>query len=151
MSSQFCLNGMKILFTGLEISTGPPPPVPTKSAVGHCPTLIQNSKTFRHWKFTQHHRITRPPPSVTELFFHWEIFHLMCWKYQKIHSCYALVNLLIFSSHSMKYIWYSPQKSKYPLYICTKFHENILDGIKVIQQTRFSIENFQRSIIAQKL
>ena len=23
----------------------------------------------------------------------------------------------IFTTHSMKYIWYSPQKSKYPLYI----------------------------------
>ena len=41
-------------------------------------------------------------------------------KYHKIHSCYALVNLLILSSHSMKYIWYSPQKSKYPLYIGEK-------------------------------
>ena len=26
------------------------------------------------------------------------------------------------------------------LYICTKFHENIFDGIKVIGQTRFSLE-----------
>ena len=41
----------------------------------------------------------------------------MCWKYQQFHSCYALVKLLIFSTHSIKYIWYSPQKSKYPLYI----------------------------------
>ena len=24
------------------------------------------------------------------------------------------------------------------VYICTKFHENILDGIKVIERTRFS-------------
>ena len=28
-----------------------------------------------------------------------------------------------------------------------KFHENILDGIKVIERTRFSSENFQRAII----
>ena len=27
----------------------------------------------------------------------------------------------MFSTHSMKYIWYSPQKSKYPLCICTHF------------------------------
>ena len=33
------------------------------------------------------------------------------------------------------------------VYICTNFHENILDGIKVIEQTRFSYEKFQRSII----
>ena len=26
------------------------------------------------------------------------------------------------------------------LCICTKFHENILDGIKVTEQTRFSLE-----------
>ena len=31
--------------------------------------------------------------------------------------CCALVNLLIFSSHSMKFVWYSPRKSKYPLCI----------------------------------
>ena len=28
------------------------------------------------------------------------------------------------------------------LNICTKFHENILDGIKVIGRTRLSFENF---------
>ena len=37
------------------------------------------------------------------------------------------------------------------LYICIKFHENILDGIKVIEQTRFTLEKFQRGIISQKL
>ena len=26
------------------------------------------------------------------------------------------------------------------VYICTKFHENIFDGIKVIERTRFSLE-----------
>ena len=39
-----------------------PPPAPTASAVGPCPTVIQISRTPRHWKFTQHHRTTRPPP-----------------------------------------------------------------------------------------
>ena len=28
----------------------------------------------------------------------------------------ALVNLLIFLSQSMKYVWYSPKRSKYPLF-----------------------------------
>ena len=37
------------------------------------------------------------------------------------------------------------------LYICTKFHENILNDIKVIEQTRFPLEKFQRSIISQKV
>ena len=41
-----------------------PPPAPTASAVGPCPTLIQISRTPRHWKFTQHHRTTRPPPPI---------------------------------------------------------------------------------------
>ena len=44
-----------------------PPPAPTASTVGPCPTLIQISRTPRHWKFTQHHRTTRPPPEVKEL------------------------------------------------------------------------------------
>ena len=39
-----------------------PPPAPTARAVGPCPTLIQISRTPRHWKFTQDHRTTRPPP-----------------------------------------------------------------------------------------
>ena len=40
-----------------------PQPAPTASAVSPCPTMIQISRTPRHWKFTQHHRTTRPPPS----------------------------------------------------------------------------------------
>ena len=39
-----------------------PPPAPIASAVGPCPTMIQISRTPQHWKFTQHHRTTRPPP-----------------------------------------------------------------------------------------
>ena len=35
------------------------------------------------------------------------------------------------------------------LNICTKFHENNFDNIKVIEQTRFSFEIFQRGIISQ--
>ena len=35
----------------------------------------------------------------------------------------------------------------YLVYICTKFHENILNGIKVIELTRFSCEKFGRGII----
>ena len=38
-----------------------PPPAPTVSAVGPCPTVIQISRTPRRWKFTQHHRTTQPP------------------------------------------------------------------------------------------
>ena len=39
-----------------------PPPAPTASAVSPCPTIIKISRTPWHWKFTQHHRTTRPPP-----------------------------------------------------------------------------------------
>ena len=34
------------------------PPAPTASAVGPCPTIIQISRTPRHWKLTQHHCTT---------------------------------------------------------------------------------------------
>ena len=44
-----------------------PSPAPTVSAVSPCPTIIQVSRTPRHWKFTQHHRTTRPPPSPEQL------------------------------------------------------------------------------------
>ena len=33
------------------------------------------------------------------------------------------------------------------VYICTKFHETILDDMKVIERKRFSYEKFQKSII----
>ena len=44
-----------------------PPPAPTASAVSPCPTMIQISWTPRHWKFTQHHRTTPPPPGTESL------------------------------------------------------------------------------------
>ena len=43
-----------------------PPPAPTASAVGPCPTLIQTSRTPRTWKFIQDHRTIRPPPVVSD-------------------------------------------------------------------------------------
>ena len=55
-----------------------PSPAPTASAGGPCPTLIQISRTPRHWKFTQHHRTTRPPPPRERedlLVFHWSLFY----------------------------------------------------------------------------
>ena len=41
----------------------------------------------------------------------------MSWKHRNFHSCCALMKILMFSTHSMRYFWYSPQKSKYPLCI----------------------------------
>ena len=37
------------------------------------------------------------------------------------------------------------------LYICAKFHENILNGIKVIEQARFLYGKLQMGIIPQKM
>ena len=44
-------------------------PTPTAGALGPCHTLIQISRTPQHWKFSQHHRITGPPPwhNITEI------------------------------------------------------------------------------------
>ena len=39
------------------------PPAPTASALCPCPTIIQISRTPRHWKLTQHHRTTRSLPT----------------------------------------------------------------------------------------
>ena len=44
-----------------------PPPKPTASTIGPCPTVIQISRTPRHWKFTQHLRATRPPHELKEI------------------------------------------------------------------------------------
>ena len=38
------------------------PPAPTASALSPCPTMIQISRTPRHWKLIQYHCTTRPPP-----------------------------------------------------------------------------------------
>ena len=35
-----------------------------------------------------------------------------------------ITHIFKFSTHSMKYIWYSPQKSRYPLYIFIHFSQN---------------------------
>ena len=36
------------------------------------------------------------------------------------------------------------------LYICAKFYEIVLNGIKVIERTRFLVRKLQRGIIPQK-
>ena len=36
------------------------------------------------------------------------------------------------------------------VYICTKIHKNILNGMKVIERTQFSWGKFQRGIILLK-
>ena len=47
-----------------------PPPAPTASAVGPCPTIIQISRTPRHWKFTRPHpEIERKRPFIVPALF----------------------------------------------------------------------------------
>ena len=43
-----------------------PPPAPTVSAIGPCPTIMQISRTPQHWKFTQYHHTTRPPTVLSK-------------------------------------------------------------------------------------
>ena len=38
-----------------------PPPTPTGSTIGPCPTVIQISRALQNWKFTLHHCITGLP------------------------------------------------------------------------------------------
>ena len=47
-----------------NVQTAPPAP----TAVGPFRTIIHISKTPRHWKFTHHHRTTRPPQFWTARF-----------------------------------------------------------------------------------
>ena len=45
-----------------------PPPAPTASTEGSCPTQIQIIRTPQHWKFAQHHPtrpLPPPPPTPT--------------------------------------------------------------------------------------
>ena len=41
-----------------------PPPAPTTMRNRPLPYYHPNCRTPRHWKFTQDHRTTRPPPSI---------------------------------------------------------------------------------------
>ena len=56
---------------------------------------------------------------------------------------YALVKLLIFSTHSMKYIWYSPQNSKYPLCIEELF--NRIELYYSAEKRRYQIQTLMNT------
>ena len=58
-----------------------PPPAPTASAIGPCPTIIQIVGRPGTGSFTQDHRTTRPPPTtclgpVWERAFHLVYLHV---------------------------------------------------------------------------
>ena len=64
---------------------------PTASAGGPCSTLTQINRTPRHWKFTQHHRTTRPPLNLflefREYMYLWSRFFSSRASFQRfIHS-----------------------------------------------------------------
>ena len=44
-----------------NVQTTPTRTYSAASVIGPCPTIIQITRTPWHWKFTQHHRSTRPP------------------------------------------------------------------------------------------
>ena len=51
----------------------------------------------------------------------------------KVHNSFKNVGqVMVFNLCTTSY------DALYLVYICTKFHENILDGIKVIERTQFS-------------
>ena len=64
------------------------------------------------------------------------IFHLVSWNHRNFHSCCALMKILMFSTHSMKYIWYSPQKSKYPLFILWSLFSYHVENMATLPNTR---------------
>ena len=84
-----------------------PPLAPTASTIGPCPTVIQVSRTPRHWKFTQHLRTTRlvctdakQLPNEAKLFqglvgFFYQQLILPTQIYFRFHSiCYLCRHLL---------------------------------------------------------
>ena len=92
-----------------------PQPAPTASVhvVGPCPTLIQISRTPRHWKFTQHHRTTRPPPCfavsvnyefhcvyLSEYFYYSQV--MPCRALYYAYFKYALISYSLFILFSLK-------------------------------------------------
>ena len=44
-----------------------------------------NCRTPRHWKFTQHHRTTRPPPGLGR------VSRMSCFSFLSAFSCFCLV------------------------------------------------------------
>ena len=67
-----------------------PPPAPTASATGPCPTIIQISRMPRHWKFTQHLRTTRPPPLYLENYFMYKVVTLAGGIREPLLTCSSL-------------------------------------------------------------
>ena len=68
-----------------------PPPAPTASATGPCPTIIQISRTPRHWKFTQHLRTTRPHPCSQ-----WELSPGATTRREEIPGLSCVTHLIMF-------------------------------------------------------
>ena len=48
-------------------------------------------------------------------------------------------------------MWLISARRLVMLYICAKFHEIILNGIKVIERTRFPYGKLQKGIIPQNM
>ena len=93
-----------------------PPPAPTASAVGPCPTIIQIRRTSRHWKLTQHHRGTRPPRYLylkgkTGKYIHGELADV----YESSAPTYAQVKLWVGEFKRGRTSWEDEARSGRPL------------------------------------
>ena len=73
-----------------------PPPALIASAIGPSPTLIQISRTPRHWKFTQYHHATRPLPLllvnkllIFQKYLMQKHCHFLLKKYEELLQCCA--------------------------------------------------------------
>ena len=82
-----------------------PPLAPTASAIRPCPTIIQISRTPRRWKFTQHHRSTRPPlkidqrrpfSHITCIWFKWILVPNRNWNLLFAIFCWYITNQTVF-------------------------------------------------------
>ena len=78
-----------------------PPPAPTASAIGPCPTIIQIVGRPGTGSFTQHHRTTRPTLLSLSLRNRYVIYSTV-FQYKNPHAC-RLGGILVVRPHTIKY------------------------------------------------
>ena len=119
-----------------EKITKPPPPAPTASTVGPCPTIFQTSRTPWHWTFTQHHRSTRPPPP---LWLRDQVFLSRIklpdgkqWHYLWHHSAdYIYFGIIeVFFNHLKKWVGKFSETDSYKSQISSKTSRGKMDSTK---------------------
>ena len=81
---------------------------PTASAIGPCPTIIQISRTPRHWKFTQDHRTTRPPTKWCHTNVEATPSSTSVWRHSVLCACWQVKGFYILTYHKKIYLKKSP-------------------------------------------